>query len=333
MIDVSLTYMGDAVQVPVIVWRGQREGPTVFVSGAVHGDEINGTGAIRAMIYERPFTLAAGTLLFVPVVNIHGFERHMRYMPDRRDLNRCFPGSRSGSMASRIARRVFEQIVHRSDFGIDLHTAAVRRTNFPNVRADMGNPSLASFSRAFGAELILSGKGPKGSLRRAATDFGCPTLCLEAGEVWKVEAGVVEYAIRGVQNCLIHLGMVDGEVEGPPFSIETDATSWTRSKHAGFLRLHVAPGDIVRRGQLLATNISLTGRRLSKLKATRDGILLGSTTLPVVAPGTPIFNIAYAKRGEMLRADRAISRLDDDHLHARMRSGLARNMRIVEPES
>ncbi len=330
-IDVSLRYVGEPVQVPVIVWRGKRDGPTVFVSGAVHGDEINGTGAIRAMIYERPFELTAGTLLFAPVVNTHGFERHERYMPDRRDLNRCFPGSRSGSMASRIARRVFDELVHRSDYGIDLHTAAVRRTNFPNVRADMTNLTLASFARAFGAELILSSRGPRGSLRRAATEFGCPTLCLEAGEVWKVEPGVVEYAVRGVRNCLIALGMVEGEIERPPFAIETDATSWTRSKHAGFLRLHVAPGDVVERGQLLATNISLTGKRLSRLKAVRKGIVLGATTIPVVAPGTAIFNIAYAKHGDMMRADRAISRLDDDHLHARMRSDLARNVRIVKP--
>jgi predicted deacylase len=323
---VSESYSGVDIGIPVYVWRGRNPGPTVFVTGAVHGDEINGTGIIRSIIVDHPFRLRSGTLIMVPVVNLLGFERHERYLPDRRDLNRSFPGSKRGSLARRLARAVFDQIVSRSDFGIDLHTAALRRTNFPNVRADMNHPELAGLARAFGTELIVSSVGPAGSLRRSATAAGCPTLILEAGEVWKVEPTIVEYGIRGIRNCLRHLGMVAGEPTVPPYRVETDATSWVRAQFGGFLRFHVTPGDHVQKGDPLATNISLVGRRLNVVRASRAGIVLGMTTLPSVAPGDPICHLAYTKKGELSRVVRAVERLDEDALHERVRDDLARNV-------
>jgi predicted deacylase len=262
----------------------------------------------------------------VPVINLLGFERHERYLPDRRDLNRSFPGSRRGSLAGRLARSVFDQIVSRADFGIDLHTAALRRTNFPNVRADMNNPDLADLARAFGSELIVSSQGPAGSLRRSATAAGCPTLILEAGEVWKVEPTVVEYGIRGITNCLRHLGMIDGEPSLPPYRVETDATRWIRAQFGGFLRFHVTPGDQVKKGDKLATNISLVGKRLNVIRAPRAGIVLGMITLPSVAPGDPICHLAYTKQGELARVVRAVERMDGDALHERVRDDLARSV-------
>ncbi|MBZ0173416.1 MAG: succinylglutamate desuccinylase/aspartoacylase family protein, partial [Phycisphaerales bacterium] len=220
-IVISEDYAGEDVSIPVQVWRGNKDGPTVCITAAVHGDEINGTGAIRHIISQRPFKIIAGTLVLVPVVNMPGFQRHTRYLPDRRDLNRSFPGSTTGSLAARMASSFFGKVVTRCDYGIDLHTAAVRRTNFPNVRADMTSDRLAGFARAFGTELIVSGKGPKGSLRASACKIGCATLILEAGEVWRVEQGVVEYAVRGIENCLRYLGMTAGEVVEPPYRVET----------------------------------------------------------------------------------------------------------------
>ena len=325
-VTVSETYAGADINIPVYIWRGLEPGPTVFLTGAVHGDEINGTGIIRTTIVDQAFRLQAGTLIMVPVVNILGFERHERYLPDRRDLNRSFPGSRRGSLASRLARVIFEKIVRRADFGIDLHTAALRRTNFPNVRADMNQPQLADLARAFGTELIVSSAGPAGSLRRAATNAGCPTLILEAGEVWKVEPTIVEYGIRGIRNCLCHLKMVAGEPSVPPYRVETDATRWIRAQFGGFLRFHVTPGDQVEKGDPLATNISVVGRRLNVVRAPRAGIVLGMTTLPSVAPGDPICHLAYTKQGELSKVVRAVERLDEDTLHERVREDLARNL-------
>ena len=323
---VSEAYSTGDITIPVFVWRGLEPGPSVFVTAAVHGDEINGTGAIRHIIVEEPFVLKAGALVLVPVVNILGFERHARYLPDRRDLNRSFPGTATGSQASRMARTLFDAIVTRCDFGIDLHTAAVRRTNFPNVRADMTDPTLATFARAFGTELVVSGKGPRGSLRRSACHAGCPTLILEAGEIWKVESFVVEYAVRGVRNCLIHLGMVEGRIERPPFQVETDSSRWVRAAHGGFLRFHVSPGEIVEKGQPIATNASLTGREQSTIEAPRDGIILGMTTLPSVAPGDAVCNLAFPKKGVLKKVERVQEHLSDQSLHERTREDLARNV-------
>ena len=329
----SENYSGAKVSIPVFVWRGKAQGPTVAITAAVHGDEINGTGAIRHIIRDRPFELSAGTLVLVPVVNILGFDRHARYMPDRRDLNRSFPGSREGSLTGRMARSFFDQVNRRCDYGIDLHTAAVRRTNFPNVRADMTDDRIAPFARAFGSELIVSGKGPVGSLRRASSAAGCATLILEAGEVWKVEPSVVEYAVRGITGCLRSLGMVEGAPRKPAYRIETDVTKWMRADFGGFLSFHVAPGDIVREGDALATSSDLLGEEDHIIRASRDGVVLGMTTIPSVAPGDPVCHLAFPRDGVLKRAESAVDGLEDDSLHERLRGDLATNVHVTDAEA
>ena len=199
---ISESYSSRDVAIPIRVRRALEPGPTVFVTAALHGDELNGTGAIRSMLADPSWELSSGTLLMVPVLNVLGFERHSRYLPDRRDLNRCFPGNSTGSMASRLAKVIFDSIVRRCDYGIDLHTAAVRRTNFPNARADLDNPTCLKMAEAFGSGIILHGKGPKGSFRREATTAECPTIVVEGGEVWKVESSVADCMLRGVFNVL-----------------------------------------------------------------------------------------------------------------------------------
>ncbi|MEZ6242712.1 MAG: M14 family metallopeptidase [Phycisphaerales bacterium] len=327
---VSTSYAGAQIEIPVFIWRGAADGPRVFVTAAVHGDEINGTGAIREIITTNPFSLARGTLVLVPVVNILGFEQHARYLPDRRDLNRSFPGMKDGSQASRMARAVFDAIVTPCDYGIDLHTAAIRRTNFPNVRADMSDARVAALARAFGTELIVSGTGPKGSLRRAACKIGKPTIILEAGEVWKVEPAYMEYTVRGVRNCLAHLGMIEGEVRRPAYQIEADTTKWVRAERGGFLQFHVAPGDIVDEGEAIATSTSLTGERQNVIESPRDGIVLGMTTLPSVAPGDAVCHLAYPKARALKKAEKVIDALPEDHLHERTREDLSRSFVVGE---
>lgn len=331
-ITISESYAGMDLDIPVYLRRGLAPGPTVFVTAAVHGDEINGTGAIRNLITEQRFELQAGALILVPVVNLLGFERHSRYLPDRRDLNRSFPGSKTGSLASRQARAFMDAVVARSDYGIDLHTAAVRRTNFPNVRADMTDDKLAGLARAFGAEVILNARGPQGSLRNAATKRRCPTLVFEAGEVWKVERTVVEYALRGVHNCLVHLGMVEGVVEAPAYQFETDATKWLRARNGGFLHFHVAPGDVVERGDPIATNTSLLGKERNVINSPRSGIVLGMTTIPSVAPGDPVCHLAFPKRGELRRAERANQGRSEESLLERTREDLSSNVLVSDAD-
>lgn len=325
----SESFSGMPVHIPIFVERGLKDGPTVFLTAALHGNEINGTGAIRSLISDPSFTLSAGTLLMVPVVNVLGFDRHSRYLPDRRDLNRSFPGSATGSLSARMARTLFDEIVQRCDYGIDLHTAAVRRTNFPNVRGELSNPEVRRLAEAFGCEWIISGKGPLGSLRREATRAGCPTIILEAGEVWKVEPMVAAVAQRGVKNVLSELGMLDIEPQRPPIQVVIEKTWWARADRGGFLQFHTAPGEIVAEGQPLATNTSLLGAERDSLVAPFDAVVIGMTTLPAVSPGEPICNLGrldpetYHRLTVEMRGRR-------DPLDQRIRDDLATNLHVID---
>ncbi|MCL7927109.1 MAG: succinylglutamate desuccinylase/aspartoacylase family protein [marine benthic group bacterium] len=335
-LTVSKSYSGTSIRVPVHVWRGKKPGPAVFIAAAVHGDELNGTGTIRHIIQERPFDLIAGSLVLVPVVNILAFEQLSRYSPDRRDLNRSYPGLRRGSLTSRLARVIFDNIVARCDYGIDLHTAAVRRTNYPNIRADMDQEATARLATLFGAELIINSPGPVGSLRRSAVQAGCATMLVEAGEVWKVEPSVVEYTLRGIRNVLVGLQMIEGEIVEPEFRVVVEDTKWIRAERGGFLKFHVHPGDPVDKGQPLATNTSLSGEDLYTLKAPKRAIVLGMTTLPAVSPGDPVAHLGYPSPRAFKKMERAIGKLPDDSLLARLHDDLASNVLISdldEPEA
>ena len=266
-------------------------------------------------------------LILVPVVNIFGFESQDRYMPDRRDLNRCFPGSQSGSLTSRMASVLFEQIIRKCDYGIDLHTAASSRTNFPNVRGDLSNPGVQRLAKAFGCELMVNGNGPVGSLRREATKAECPTIILEAGEPCKIEPGILEIGVRGVHNVLKELKMIPGDLIRPAYQTRISKSLWVRSEVGGILRFHVTPGDLVTKGDAIATNASVFGREQNVLASPVDGIVLGMTTLPLVKPGEPVCHIAVP--GRSLKAIRkTLADTSDRSLSHRLRDDLATNMAV-----
>ncbi|MCB9177782.1 MAG: succinylglutamate desuccinylase/aspartoacylase family protein [Caldilineae bacterium] len=327
LLPVSQQYSGLPVHLPLRVWRAEAPGPTVLISAAIHGDELNGTGIIRALAASPPFALARGTLVLAPVLNILGFERHSRYLPDRRDLNRSFPGRAAGSLASRYAAAIFEALVPVCDFAIDLHSAAVRRTNFPNVRADLSKAPTRRLAMAFGCELVLHGKGPQGSLRRTATEAGCPSIILEAGEVWKIEPAVVEIGLRGVRNVLIELDMVEGQPVRPPYQATVLRSTWVRAEQGGILQFHVAPGEPVSRRQALATVTDLLGRALHVLDAPRDGVVLGLSTMPAVKPGEPVCHLAHPQGG-LKRIRAALAGADAHSLAERLRHDLATNVEV-----
>ncbi|QDS87851.1 succinylglutamate desuccinylase/aspartoacylase family protein [Rosistilla ulvae] len=295
-LTISESYSSSMIQVPIHVRRAKAEGPVVFVTAAIHGDELNGTGAIRELIQEE-LELTRGSLILVPVLNLLAFDRHTRYTPDRRDLNRSFPGSASGNMASRMARTLFDQIVGRADFGIDLHTAAIRRTNYPNVRGDLSNPAVRRIATAFGSEIVLNGQGPGGALRREACQVGCPTIIMEGGEIWKVEPDVVANAARGVRNVLRDLEMLGGPPEQAPYQVIVETSKWVRAEKGGFLQFHVQPGEVIVKGQPVATNTNLLGRERCILEAPFDAVVIGMTTLPAGSPGEPVCHLGMLPEG------------------------------------
>ncbi len=329
-LEIAESYTGINIRLPLMVWRGEEEGPTVFVSGAVHGDEINGSGTIREIITGTPFKMKRGTLVLIPVVNIQGFERQTRYMPDRRDLNRYFPGSKTGSVTSRLAEVVYREIICHCDYGIDLHTAAVRRTNFPHVRADMTHEKCRMMAEVFGTEVVIDSPGPEGCLRYEATKAGCPTIVLEGGEVSKVETAYVETAIRGISSVLSQLNMIDEDVETPEHQIVCDSTKWLRAQSGGFLQFHVSPGDTVVKGQKISTNTGLLGSEIGVILAPCPGVIIGMSTMPAVSPGDPVVHLALTTKKDLKEIEAFIDSIDDESLEGRNRDDFATNIHITE---
>ncbi|MFG0335972.1 MAG: succinylglutamate desuccinylase/aspartoacylase family protein [Maioricimonas sp. JB049] len=327
-LKISETFTGDPIATPIRVINARRPGPCVFVSAAIHGDELTGTGIVHELLNGESIELKRGTLLLIPVVNVFGFENHDRYLPDRRDLNRHFPGSVTGSLASRIAYTFMEEIVAKCQYGIDLHAATSSRTNFPNVRADLSNPEVRRIARAFGCELVIDGAGPVGAMRREACRKGCATMLLEAGEPLKVEPAMLEIGVRGVRNVLMELDMLDGERVLPPYQTTVRKTTWVRAEVGGFLRLHVKPGDLVRHGQPVASNFTILGEHQNLLVSPVDGVVLGMTTIPTVKPGEPVCHIALPGRN-LNSIRKAVDAMDPRNIHKRVRDDMATRIQVT----
>lgn len=290
-VQVSESYTAAAVVAPVTVIHGTRPGPRLFVTAAVHGDELNGIEIVRRLTVDvNPLTLA-GTLVLVPVLNPFGFQGLSRYLPDGKDLNRYFPGRPDGNVASQMACAIFTKVISACDCGIDLHTATRGRSNLPHVRADLGDPAVARLARAFAAEVTYDWPGSENSLRSAAVRHGIPTLAFEAGESLKFQKGCIQRGVRGVQNVLRALGMHAYRRRRPAFRIRVRESRWVRAQRGGILVLNCRPGEIVHRGDELATSTRPFGREVSAILAPYDGLVVSTTNIPMVNPGTAICHV------------------------------------------
>jgi len=288
----------------VRVFHGAEPGPTVFVSGAVHGDEIVGTAAIQHLAQQIDPSRLSGTVLLVPVTNIFGFLNRSRYLPDRRDLNRSFPGSVSGSLASQLAQVFFSEVVQRASLGIDIHTAAVHRYNLPQIRIDKGNPRLVELAMAFGAPVIIESPLREGSLRSKAKEEGVDMLLLEAGKALRFDNLSIETGVAGVLRVLAHLGMIDADdrLAGVSVPARSNKSTWVRSTRGGVAHPAKTSGDPVRKGDLLATVAGLLGEKPEAVISPIDGIIIGHATLPVVHQGDALFHIAEVSHPEQVGA-------------------------------
>jgi hypothetical protein len=290
-VKITETYAATPLFIPVTVINGLEEGPSLFVISALHGDELNGIEIARQLrLYLKPRELA-GRLLLVPIANPISFLNQQRLLPDNRDLNRVFPGSPRGSLASFIANSIFEKIVKRCQFGIDIHTAGYGRTNLPHVRADMGSPHIRRLARAFGSEIIFDLPGEKGTLRYEACIRGIPTIAYEAGEPLKFQRSVIEKGVAGIKNVMVELGMIGIRPSEPSFQIVVREHKWIRAEKGGILVLNIRPGDIVYKGEEIAFNTKPFGTKINVLKAPFSGLVIGTTTIPTVIPGSAVAHI------------------------------------------
>jgi len=323
-LKVSESYLSGSIQIPVTVIRGSRPGPTAFVMAAVHGDEINGVDIVRRLIFDLNHENLSGTLIAIPVVNIPGFLTGSRYLPYHRDLNRFFPGKKRGNNAERVAYRLFNEIVLKCDFGIDLHTAAEGRLNLPHVRGDMKNDAVRELARAFGSTVLIDQAGPRGAMRRAATEAGVPTILFEAGETGKFSQKISLAGLRGVLNVLSKKGMWRAHKrEKPPFQVIVKEAEWIRSEKGGILDISVKPGDLIYEADLLGTILNPFGKTVFQIRAPHTGIVVGVTTEPLAIPGTGIAHLARLKK-TLERVELALTAQQKRKTRVRLRRQLKR---------
>lgn len=289
-------YTHTSVTMPVHVINGKQAGPVMFVTAAIHGDEINGIEIIRRLLATKALSRLAGTLIAVPVVNVYGFVSQSRYLPDRRDLNRSFPGSEKGSMAARLADTLMSEIVQKCTHGIDLHTAAEGRDNLPQLRVDLDvHPELLELAQAFGPPILLDSTTRSGTLRDAAGNL--PVLLYEAGEALRFDDVAIRAGLKGILNVMRHLKMLPGLKPGEKKSRTWIANNsvWMRAPQSGILRSRVPLGGIVTDGMVLGYISDPFGEAEQAVISSVSGVLIGVTRLPLVHEGEALYHVATSE--------------------------------------
>ncbi len=294
-LPVADLYTSTSLHMPVRVICGRSAGPVLFVSAAIHGDELNGVEIVRRLLRRKLLQSIKGTLLAVPIVNVHGFLDQSRYLPDRRDLNRSFPGSSKGSIAARLANLFVNEIVDNANYGIDLHTGAINRSNLPQVRGNLDDPATLELARAFGAPVILNSNIRDGSLRECAADRGIPILLYEAGEALRFDEVSIRAGLRGILNVMREIGMLPKPRKRRSKAAEpviARSSTWVRASVSGIVGAKVKLGQRVDDGQRLATISDPLGDEQQHVRAPFDGIVIGRSNLPLAHEGDALMHIA-----------------------------------------
>lgn len=311
-IEISKLFDHTEITIPVEVIRGKEDGPTIFLSAAIHGDEINGVEVIRRILsHKKLLSSIKGTIIAVPIVNIFGFNRHVRYLPDRRDLNRVFPGSKNGSLASQIAYKFMTEIVEKCDYGVDIHTGSAHRYNLPQIRALIDSPEMKKLTKAFGVPVVLNSPLRNGSLREAAADKKIKLLLFEGGEALRYDEKIIRSAENGILAMLCNIGILDKKLirNKLPKAREVfyaNSSHWIRAPHSGSLHIRKKVGSKVKKDEILALVSDPFGVNKYYVKAVKTGIIIGATMLPLVNNGDALFHIATFDNASMVADEVAI---------------------------
>ena len=284
-------FEGVPVSTPVLVVNGELPGPTLCLMAAVHGDELNGIEMVRRVLHDIDPSRLSGAVIGVPIVNVQGFRRGSRYLPDRRDLNRYFPGNPNGSAAARIAHALFTDVVAHCDALVDLHTGSFERANLPQIRADLRNPDVVTLTLGFGSMVVLHSEPTTGTLRHAATMAGIPAVTVEAGGPSQLELAEVKHGVKGIETLLTTLGMVRKmRLWGDPEPVYY-RSSWVRADNGGILLADVSLGSSVRKGDLLGTITDPMSNASTELRSPYSGRIIGMARNQVVMPGFAAFHV------------------------------------------
>lgn len=276
---------------PVLVVNGDKPGPVMCMTGAVHGDELNGIEIIRRVVYDLDPAELSGTVVGIPIVNLQGFQQGSRYLADRRDLNRYFPGSEDGSLAHRIAHSLFEQVIQNCDMLVDIHTGSLKRTNLPQLRADMDNPDVVELSKGFDSMVVVHSSGGAGMLRTAATDAGIPAVTMEVGESMRIQEEHIDAGVNSLISLMEKQGMTARLFQwGDPEPVYYQS-HWIRANQGGILFSDVKLGAYVTEGTVLGTVSDPITNEQSDIRADADGRIIGMAVDQVVMAGFAAYHL------------------------------------------
>lgn len=295
-LQVSESFAGSSVDLDVVVANGAEDGPTLCLIAGVHGDELNGTEIVRSVLEQTDPAELRGVLIGAPIVNLHGFRSRTRYLPDRRDLNRHFPGTARGSSASRIAARLFDDVVRRCDFMVDFHTGSFHRVNLTQIRGDLAQDDVLELARSLGVGVVVHNPGRPGTLRRSATDAGVPTVLYESGEPLRLDPAQILHGAEHVRRLLGALEMIEPLPDAPEPAVY-HSSSWVRVDHGGIFVPRVHLGESVEQDQVLATIFDPIGGERALLLAPRTGRIIGMAVPQVVIPGFAAFHLSWTGPG------------------------------------
>jgi len=287
-LQISEYFTGNPVYIPVVVVHGAETGPKIFITAAIHGDEINGVEIIRRLITFIDPEKLRGTLFCVPIVNIFGFYNMVRNLPDGRDLNHHFPGSEKGSGASRIAYTLFNKVIKLCDYGIDIHTPRIKRYEIPHTEADLASREAHQLARSFGLPVIINIPGREKSLQHSANEAGIPTIVFSGGEVLRFHEKINSSGLKGIFNVLADQDMYDVEKTKPEYSIIVRKGKSIQTRHGGIIYVEVSAGDLVYKGERLARITSPFGREVEDIYMPETGLIISVSTNPLVTPGNEV---------------------------------------------
>ncbi|MGB5820088.1 MAG: succinylglutamate desuccinylase/aspartoacylase family protein [Saonia sp.] len=285
---------GTLIDIPVYVFNAKKPGPTILIQAGLHGDEINGIEIVRRMLYEKRFQITKGAIIAVPILNIFGFIHFSRDVPDGKDVNRSFPGTKSGSLASRIAYHYVSEIMHQMDFSIDLHTGGSQLHNFPQVRYTGEDVDSIKLAKIFNAPFSFPSRLIRGSFRNAAFRMKKPTIVYEAGESMRFDDFAISEGMQGILNILSHFNMINKmalEYTERSNTIFLQDRKWLRAPTAGMFIPKITNGSTVEKGQQMGMVTDTYAKHTKKIKAPYDGFVFCINHQAVVNQGDALFHI------------------------------------------
>ncbi len=291
-LEVAKLHNRNNIKIPIIIERARIDGPTILLMGGIHGDETNGVAIVRDIIRKKYNKPKRGTIICIPVFNVFGYLSQTRAFPDGRDLNRMFPGSISGSLASQFAHRFTQDIAPLVDYVIDFHTGGAERSNYPNVRCNLKEEKTLELAKAFGAPFIVHSEYIAKSVRDTINKMGKTILLFEGGKSKKLSEKVIHFGVEGAVNVMKHIGILDGEIVKNENTVIIEKSKWIRAQQSGMFQLSVKNGSKVSKKTVLGRISDPYGEFERKVISPFDCYIFGVNTAPIVNKGDALFHVS-----------------------------------------